>query len=234
MNCETARATIVDDLADTIDGDTRAALDRHLAECATCRAEAAQLRSLWNELGDLEVPSPGKTVLNAATFTPARVTARPRFTLIAASVALLVGIGSGWFARAAVGMPGDTVVPPLASEPQEGRVPYLLLLHGPPSPPAGTPPPAESAVAAAVARYTAWADTLRMRGQLLVAEKLETEGGHWLGTLPAAGPIESDIGGFFVIRARSYDEAESIASGSPHIGYGGTIELRAIENTGGL
>jgi hypothetical protein len=85
-----------------------------------------------------------------------------------------------------------------------------------------------------VARYTAWADTLRTRGQLLAAEKLETEGGRWLGTLPAAGAIESDIGGFFVIRARSYDEAESIASGSPHIGYGGTIELRAIENTGGL
>ncbi len=119
------------------------------------------------------------------------------------------------------------------SAPAGGRGQFLLLLHGPPSPPPGSPAASDSAVAAIVARYAAWADTLQMRDQLVLAEKLEDGTGRWLGPAPAGSAPASDIGGFYLVRARSYDEAESIASRSPHLAYGGTIELRAIEETGG-
>ncbi len=36
--------------------------------------------------------------------------------------------------------------------------------------------------------------------------------------------------GYFVIRARDYAEATSIAMTAPHLRYGGSIELRRIES----
>jgi hypothetical protein len=47
-------------LAGTLDADPdRAAeLDRHLAECESCRGETAALGALWRELGELETPPP--------------------------------------------------------------------------------------------------------------------------------------------------------------------------------
>jgi hypothetical protein len=255
MNCEAARAAIIDALADTIDNDTRAALDAHTTQCDACAAEAAALRVLWRDLRDLETPAPSadvvermrsaivagtvETTARLATHGPGGVASdrklngnSRRGTLLAASVALFIGLATGWTARDMSGA-GDDSSSATAATPQEGLEPFLILLRGPPAPPPGSPPPDEAAVAAAVARYVAWADTLRAQGRLISAEKLEDGSARWLGEFPPDGPPGSDIGGFYLIRARSWDEAEAIAATGPHIGYGGTIELRAIENTGG-
>ena len=37
------------------------------------------------------------------------------------------------------------------------------------------------------------------------------------------------IGGFWVISAKDYDEACQVAETSPHLGYGGRIEVREID-----
>lgn len=250
MNCEAARAAIIDELADSIDESARSTLERHLAGCAACRAEAADVRALWSDLGRLNVAEPApesaERIRGAIVDAPATASTpgagrrnralerdngrRP--ALLAASIALLVGLAAGWFARDLSGMSGDDAPAAIASEPGDLQR-YLILLHGPPAAPPGSPPASESAVAAAVARYTAWADTLRSRGRLVVAEKLNDETGRWLAAPGDTVTHATDIGGFYLIRAGSYEEAEAIARTGPHIGYGGTIELRAIEHTGG-
>jgi hypothetical protein len=37
--------------------------------------------------------------------------------------------------------------------------------------------------------------------------------------------------GFFVVTADGYDDAVQIAQGSPHVKYGGSISVRAIDPT---
>jgi hypothetical protein len=68
---------------------------------------------------------------------------------------------------------------------------------------------------------------------LVSAEKLRDEAGRWLApggaTVRPAG--RELVTGFFVIRARDYDHALELARQSPHLKYGGTIEVRAIEST---
>lgn len=255
MNCEAARAAIIDALADTVDNDTRTALDAHIAQCDACAAEAAAVRALWRDLGELEPPALSadavarmrSAIIEPDTKPATRGThgtgavasdrrgdgANGRRTLLAASVALLIGLFGGWTARDLTGSAGDEASSGAATEPQDGLEAYLLLLHDPPAPRPGSPPQDEAAVAAAVARYVAWADTLRSQGRLVSAQKLRDGSGRWLGEFPPGGPPAFDIGGFYLILARSWEEAEAIAATGPHIGYGGTIELRAIENTGG-
>jgi hypothetical protein len=78
---------------------------------------------------------------------------------------------------------------------------------------------------------------MRSAGRLAGAEKLE----DWSGFYLSASGVESipftpgtdQLGGFFVIRARDYDDALRTAQDHPHLRRGGTIELRAIEDLGG-
>ena len=80
-----------------------------------------------------------------------------------------------------------------------------------------------------VREYVLWAGQAHERGQLVGGEKLAREALLLEGneSMHEAG----EIGGFFLIRARGVDEAVRIARDSPHLRYGGTIELRAIEVT---
>ena len=58
------------------------------------------------------------------------------------------------------------------------------------------------------------------------AGKLEDDGGRWVRGSDESADV---VSGCFLISAADYDEAESIARASPHIGYGGTIEVRAVD-----
>lgn len=85
-------------------------------------------------------------------------------------------------------------------------------------------------VAEIVGEYARWADSLRRRGALVLGEKLASA----TVTLHREGATEStgDPGlatGFFIVRAESDGQARAIAETSPHLRYGGRIELRAIE-----
>ena len=72
MQCEAAREALVDGLTGATTGergidpspDDRAEVERHLAECAACRAESASLTHLWDTLGTLgpEGPDAAATV----------------------------------------------------------------------------------------------------------------------------------------------------------------------------
>lgn len=88
-----------------------------------------------------------------------------------------------------------------------------------------------------VGQYRDWATALRSEGRLVSAEKLDDTGllldgsgnDQVLDRVPRA--TEGVVSGYFVIAADGYDHAVSIASGSPHLRYGGRISIREIDPT---
>jgi hypothetical protein len=83
-----------------------------------------------------------------------------------------------------------------------------------------------------VQEYRDWAVSLASDGRLAGANKLTDEPGRWISGSPA-GEIRtrSDVSGYFLVNASDYDEAIEIARASPHIGYGGTFEIRQVDVT---
>ena len=110
---------------------------------------------------------------------------------------------------------------------------YMLLLYDDNTAFDGLSPEAMQQI---VARYGAWRDELAKRGQLAGGEKLtDGEGRVLRGSGDAMRVIDGPfseakevIGGFFTVRAESYDQAVEIASACPHLDYG-TVEIREIE-----
>ena len=102
---------------------------------------------------------------------------------------------------------------------------YLLLLYPGPGYVAGD----AADEARRVAEYGEWAGRLHREGRLLGAEKL---GGHAL-VLEAGGLASSVEGpqGYFLVRARSLEEARAIARGCPHLGHGGRVTVQVVDPT---
>jgi len=94
--------------------------------------------------------------------------------------------------------------------------------------------PAE--IQAIVARYSAWADSLRQAGRLAGSQKLRDDAGRVVRrnsgrVMVTDGPFAEGkevIGGLFVVEAGSYDEALTIANDCPHLEFG-SIEVREVE-----
>ena len=91
---------------------------------------------------------------------------------------------------------------------------------------------------AAVAEASAWAGELAEVGVFRGAEKLRDDGLR-LGMLDGAVELSGEfpppgdelvLGGFFMIRADNYDDAQRIASSCPLLRYGSIIEIRAVED----
>lgn len=111
---------------------------------------------------------------------------------------------------------------------------YLLLLREDPSQYAALSPAQMGEI---VERYRAWSEKLAAQGRLVGGQKLADEGGKRLRA-GAAGPVVTDgpyieskdiIGGTFIVRADSYDEAIALVADCPHLHGDNVIELRRIE-----
>lgn len=89
----------------------------------------------------------------------------------------------------------------------------------------------------AVSEAAAWANLLAEQGVLASAEKLQDEGRRLMSRDGAVQPAADFppageslvLGGFFMIRAANFDEAQRIAAECPLLRYGSTIEIRAFE-----
>jgi hypothetical protein len=86
-------------------------------------------------------------------------------------------------------------------------------------------------------KYRAWADILKLRGQLVSAEKL-VDSTRWKlarrdgQIVVEQSPADKEtIGGFFVIEAADTRQALEIAGNCPIFAEGGSLELRQIEGT---
>ena len=204
-------------------------VEQHVQECAECRSELAATRALWARLGELQAPRPqggAQERIALALMSAVNQTTREKPTMKVSwlAAALLAGVLLG-------GTAGLTIKPKSEATASVAAGPmYLLLLHE------STREQQEVTAAqldSIVGEYRNWARRLQTEQKLVGAEKLRDEAGRWLdpaGTLTLAEPDEH-VSGYFVIRAQNYDEAVAVARSSPHLKYGGTIEVRAIQDT---
>ncbi len=231
MKCEQAAQLIVDDLNGNMSSAESEELRRHVEACASCRSEAESLRETWQDLGKLAAPVPGAAgvvrladQLAGSGAPPARPPAASWSgnwkvgAAIAASLMLSLIVGYGIGAR-------SLVVPD-----EQAGLEFLLLLREPMNPPPDVVMPSSDQ---AFREYGEWATQLANQGLLIAAEPLEDDGGVWLsgpdGTMSTVDPGHAPIiDGFFLIRADDVESALETARESPHLKYGGTIELRVV------
>jgi hypothetical protein len=229
MKCEDATDLIIDSLMDSLDARQARELASHIETCEACAGEAESMQAVWDGLEELGVPSErhgaagrGRTTVDTSrtAMEIGHRIARPRRrpmampSQIAASIALLLlGSLGGYLAR-------GPVPPPL---PQAGSSAFLMLVRG-------EEPDAQIPGDVLVEEYRTWAQALAVEGRLLGGEKLTDEPGRWVSGAPVADErVRSDVSGYFVIRAPSYDEAVDLAMASPHVRYGGVFEIRQID-----
>lgn len=225
MTCDELNGQLIDYVRGAGD---RAAVEGHLAGCPACRAEVASLGPLWERLGNWPDEDPGLALkdrvivaLDAAEPVPR---AHPGFWgspapyLRAAMAVALLAIGAwlgGWYAK--------PVTPP-----HDPRAEFVLFLYDDPvAEAARTPEEARRTVE----EYKEWAGGLASAGSLVAGEKL-TDERRLFGAIGGSGPVSPQgaaLGGYFVIRAGSEEEAAAIAAGCPHLVHGGAIELRRID-----
>ena len=111
---------------------------------------------------------------------------------------------------------------------------YMLLLHGDPSGFASFSP---EQMQQAIEKYMKWGNSLRTSGVLVASDKLADEPGrvmrHNNGQIRVTdGPYSETkevLGGHYTIQAASYDQALERARDCPHLEYGGTIEIRQVD-----
>jgi hypothetical protein len=111
---------------------------------------------------------------------------------------------------------------------------YMLLLYEDPKLFAGLSPAEMQAV---IEKYSAWGKGLRKKKVLVGSDKLRDGDGRVLtqkkGKLRVLdGPYSETkevLGGYFTVRAESYDEAQRLAESCPHLEYGGRIEIRQVD-----
>jgi hypothetical protein len=147
----------------------------------------------------------------ASGFSRTRGAGFSRTVLIAIAASALLAFGLGrWTAPAPVGDRGE----------------FVLFVQDAPGEERMSP----NEVSQRVREFASWARDLRARDLLASAEKLD-DGGTVL-TAGAAEPLtaaDRAIGGFFVIRASTPDEAASIARGAPNLKHGGRIVVRRFD-----
>lgn len=148
------------------------------------------------------------------------VRARSVGLAVAASLVFMLGavVGSGWASK---------------SGQKDNGPDFVLLLR---SAPGQRQSRSSDEIIRMVEEYSRWAGHLRGQGVHVDGEKLASE------TLILRGPGGRDevpenhmgasrdaIAGYFLIRARDYEQAVRIAEACPHLKYGGTVEVRRIE-----
>jgi hypothetical protein len=111
---------------------------------------------------------------------------------------------------------------------------FLLLLRNSPS---EVPIRSDTDELNRVREYSAWSHNSSLEGAVLDGEKLTDDArslkfveGQPVVSIADAETRKTAIAGYFLIRARDYQEAIAIAESCPHAKYGGTIEIRQIDS----
>lgn len=117
----------------------------------------------------------------------------------------------------------------------------MLIALSSPEPPADMEFTPEM-IQAVIEKYNAWTEKLMQSGHLVSLNKLRDGEGRVLRgfgekQVVTDGPyVETKevIGGYWIINAASYQEAVRLASDSPQLELGGTIEIREVEDIASL
>lgn len=222
MNCERAIELILDSLVEPLAAEDRQELDRHLAECKSCKAEAAAYDRMQESLASVAIPERSPHGLERlqdavkAEFgdTVPESRARSGWLQIAAAFALMaIGAALTLGLQTYIGGEPDDIVA------EDTRMRFLFVMTE------TTEDPRQSAQANQEIR--AWFASLVNQG-ILETETAVRVGGT-VGTPPDGPLLEGPIAGMVVIRAADAQEARRIAGSSPIIEYGGFIEIRSVE-----
>jgi hypothetical protein len=207
-----------------LDASTRNDVDRHLVQCEECRAAyeaialAIQELAAWTDAPGIDAALETRLV-NLRPRAP-----RPWWSMAAAAalVAMLAG-GTGYAAgrQSARDEPATTTVAP-----DTALRTFLLLLEEP-----AWPPPQPLSIART--GYMDWVTDLRTRDRYVGAEKLTEEPGVRISpdgsAEEATGPSPArNLSGWYLLRARDYNEAVVLARRGPHLQYG-SILVRQVE-----
>lgn len=111
---------------------------------------------------------------------------------------------------------------------------YMLLLHDDPTTFTRMSP---EEIQKVIEKYVGWSTKLREAGVLLAGDKLTDEPGRVLRGRNGAvrvtdGPYTETkevLGGYYLIEAPSYEAAVDRSRDCPHLEYGGTIEVRQVD-----
>ena len=109
---------------------------------------------------------------------------------------------------------------------------FMLLLHGDPTVWQKMKP---DQLQAAFGKYMVWGQKGREQGIVSVGNKLVDEPGRVIRGQKAVvtdGPYSETkewLGGYYIVIADSYDAAAKLCRDHPHLEYGGTIEVRQVE-----
>ena len=111
---------------------------------------------------------------------------------------------------------------------------YILLLR---QTEAARPQLSPEEIQAIIAKYKAWGERLRDAGRIAGGNKLEDGTGRMMRGTGAQvrisdGPFTETkdvIGGFYILKAASYEEAVDLCRDCPHLEYGGGIEIRRVQ-----
>jgi hypothetical protein len=208
-----------------LDETRRAAVATHLDRCATCRDEFDAVRLALGALSDwprdarLDPTLEQRLVASLRKRSPSAAAWTRR---VAAVLAFALVGGAGFVAGRATARP--TLAPRVTASADTTLDSYLLLLEEVDGPTQQSPGRED---------YQAWARVLAGQRRLVSAEKLTDEPGFRVGRdgradRPTGLPDPSHVTGWFLIRARSYDEAIDWARRGPHLRHG-TVLVRQVE-----
>ena len=203
--------------------DEHARIEAHVGTCAICAAAVRELKEIVHAAKTLADVEPERDLW---ADIGARVEGQPAMLRSSPWLSLAIGLAAGICVTLAFGALRST------GDRMSGER-FMLLLHEPTELLAEASP---EEVREVIARYAAWAGELHEQGQLELGEKLVDEEGRWLMNDEGGPRVEprsegGGVGGFFVIRARNYEQAVAISRTCPHLAEGGSIELRRIQDT---
>jgi hypothetical protein len=111
---------------------------------------------------------------------------------------------------------------------------YMLLLHDDPATFATMSPEEMQKI---IEKYIAWGQKLRTAGVLRAGDKLTDDPGRVMRARDRQvrvtdGPYSETkeaLGGYYLLETENYDRAVDWARDCPHLEYGGTIEVRQVD-----
>jgi Putative zinc-finger len=214
-----------------LDDAERTAIERHVVTCTDCRTELDEISvalgavSGWPRQPSLSPALEDRIVRSAIAYgrgASLGTGGRALWLRSGIAAALLLGAISGavgfgvgrWTSREGGRAPVIAADSSLRS--------YMLLLEEPSWPP--TQPLARDG-------YGAWAQAIRAESRFVGAEKFTEEPGFRVtagGAAARPATSQPNYSGWYIVRARSYDEAIAWARRGPHLTYG-SILVREIE-----
>lgn len=241
MKCEKAALLAAWVLGDDLGQMDERELEAHVAECPTCKAEAAAYREILGALSGLATPEIGsegprrgfeRLRETIARYERERAGSRfrgvlsspafRRFTQIAAAL-LFVAVGSALgvlFERSrspegrSRSPEAGAAAPPVAADSASARPQgqrFLVLMR--------------SRDQSARPLLRAWGNRLGQEGRLVSGGGAEFGEPLIMGADPRTAPYQLYLDGYMIIHAQDWEEVRRVASQAPNIAQGGGVEI---------